>query len=466
MKRRQFLIGTASGLSVLVLAACGAPSPQPTASVVPTALPSVVPNPQGMARTSWSTDPFARGSFSFSAVGAAPEDRLALAQPLLNRVFFAGEATAATEPGTVQGARESGLRAATQVQASGQVSDRVTVIGAGIAGLAAATQLREAGYAVSVVEARERVGGRIDTVTQGWPTPIELGASFVRNAASNTLNDEFAALGVSTLPFSREPEVRTRTGEVVPLSPLGADAVAAALVWAASQLQDVSVERAIVDSGESDQSASLDAAGLSDADWLHYEITTQLKMDSGALPSDQSAWYTAAAPTSDDDYIVVGGYANLLSSDAAALDVTLASVVTLIAYTEEGVSLRLGAGEALSVDRVIVTVPLGVLKDGAVEFSPELPFAHRSAIAAMGVGVVDKVWLRYDVPFWDTAAPVWTTVGLDADFPVWVNMMPITGEPVLMGMVAAENALRLAESSDADFLAAALKSLEPFLAEA
>jgi len=142
----------------------------------------------------------------------------------------------------------------------------------------------------------------------------------------------------------------------------------------------------------------------------------------------------------------------------------MASVVTRIAYDENGVSLRLGAGEALSADRVIITVPLGVLKDGAVEFSPELPFAHRGAIAAIGVGVLDKVWLRFEEPFWDTEAPLWTVVGTDADFPVWVNMMPITGEPVLMGMVAAENALRLAEASDDVFLAAARHSLEPFRA--
>ncbi|WP_166671197.1 flavin monoamine oxidase family protein [Cryobacterium psychrophilum] len=417
-----------------------------------------------MQRSSWSIDPFARGSFSFPAVGASPEHRAALAEPVLGRMFFAGEATAATEPGTVNGARESGLRAATQLQAVGRTNERIIVVGAGIAGLAAATQLREAGYDVTVVEARERVGGRIDTITKGWPNPIELGPSFVHNSTENTLDDEFATLGVSTLPFPRVPQARTRAREVVPLSPLGAEAVAEALAWAATQPQDVSVERAFVDSGESRLSDALNAQGLSDADWLEYEISTRLKMTSGALLSEQSAWYTPAEPLADDDLIVVGGYANLLTSDAAALDVTMASVVTRIAYDDEGVSLRLGAGEALSADRVIVTVPLGVLKDEAVEFSPELPFAHRSAIAAIGVGVLDKVWLRFDEPFWDTEAPLWTVVGTDSDFPVWVNMLPITGEPVLMGMIAAENALRLAEASDEVFLTAAMHSLEPFRA--
>jgi len=423
-----------------------------------------MPQPAAMQRTSWSTDPFARGSFSFPAVGAAPGHRAALAEPVLDRVFFAGEATAATEPGTVQGARESGVRAAGQVQAVAQPGERITVIGAGIAGIAAATQLRTAGYTVIVVEARDRVGGRIETVTKNWPFPIELGPSFIQSTTTNTLVDEFAALSVRTVAFTRAPEVRTRAGAITAVNPVGAEAVAAALAWAGEQSADVSVERALVDSGQMEQSSSRNELGLSDADWLDYEIATQLKMDSGSTPSGESAWYAPGASVADDDHVVVGGYATLLTGDASELDVVTSSVVTLVAYNDAGVSLRLGAGEALSGDRVIVTVPLGVLKDGAVEFSPALPFSHKGAIAALGVGLLDKVWLRFDEPFWDTEAQYWTVVGTDSDFPVWVNMMPITGEPVLVGMVAAENAVRLAEATDEEFLASALHSLQPFRA--
>ena len=462
IKRRTFLLATASGLSVWVLAACGSPNPVATPTAVPTVPASLMPQPTAVQRTSWSADPFARGSFSFPALGSTPEHRAALAEPVLDRVFFAGEATASTEPGTVQGARESGVRAAGQVQAVAQPGERITVIGAGIAGITAATQLRTAGFTVIVVEARDRVGGRIETVTQGWPFPIELGPSFIHATTTNTLDDEFAALGVSTLSFSRVPEVRTRSGEITVVNPVGAEAVATALTWAGEQPADVSVERALVDSGQLKQSTAQNDLGLSDADWLEYEIATQLKMDSGSTPSAESAWYAPGPPAADDDHVVTGGYAKLVAGDAAALDVVTSSPVTLIAYNDAGVSLRLGAGEALSGDRVIVTVPLGVLKDGAVEFSPALPFSHKGAIAALGVGLLDKVWLRFEEPFWDTDARYWTVVGTDADFPVWVNMLPITGEPVLMGMVAAENAVRLAEASDEEFLASALRSLEPF----
>ncbi|TFC28753.1 FAD-dependent oxidoreductase [Cryobacterium sp. TMT1-3] len=465
MKRRTFLLGTASGFSVLALAACVAPAPVPTPSVSPTTLtPSLVPQPLMVSRTNWSTDAFSRGSFSYAAVGATPEHRTALGEAIDARVFFAGEATAGEEPGTVQGARASGVLAASQVRDVAAPDERIMVVGAGIAGITAARQLVDAGFSVVVVEARDRIGGRIDTVSGDWPFAIERGPSFVHRSSDNFLDEELTALGVTLLPFVRTPEVRTRAGSVVEVSPLGAQAVAGALDWAADQQQDVSVERALVDSGEAGLSTTANAEGLADADWLEYEIATKLKVETGATPSQQSAWYTTDIASADDDQIVVGGYSTLLTSDAEGLELLLSSVVNRIAHDDRGVSLRLGTGESLSADRVIVTVPLGVLKAAAIEFSPPLPFAHRGAIAALGMGVVDKIWLRFDVPFWDTAARLWTIVGEDADFPVWINMMPLTGEPILMGLVAAENATRLSDLDDDAFLAAALTALEPFLA--
>ncbi len=465
MKRRTFLLGTASGFSVLALAACVTPAPVPTTSALPTTLtPSLVPQPLTVSRTNWSTDPFSRGSFSYAAVGSTPEHRQALGQVVDARVFFAGEATAVEEAGTVKGARASGQLAASRVKDVAAPGERITIVGAGIAGITAARQLVDAGFNVVVIEARDRIGGRIDTVSGDWPFPIERGPSFVRRASESFLDDELTALGVTLLPFVRTPEVRTRAGAIVDVSPVGAEAIVGALDWAKDQQQDVSVERALIDSGEADLSETPNSEGLADADWLEYEIATKLKIETGATPSQQSAWYTTDLASPEDDQIVVGGYATLLTRDADGLDLLLSNVVNRIAHDDNGVSLRLGTGESVSADRVIVTVPLGVLQDAAIEFSPALPFAHRSAIAALGMGVLDKVWLRFDVPFWNTEARLWTVVGVDADFPVWVNMMPLTGEPILMGMVAAENAIRLSELDDEEFLAAALTALEPFLA--
>ena len=73
------------------------------------------PPPASYQITRWIQDPFARGSYSFPAVGMAEDARKTLAEPIANRVFFAGEATNADYPATVHGAYLSGLREADRI---------------------------------------------------------------------------------------------------------------------------------------------------------------------------------------------------------------------------------------------------------------------------------------------------------------------------------------------------------------
>ncbi|MCB0009096.1 MAG: FAD-dependent oxidoreductase, partial [Anaerolineales bacterium] len=77
-----------------------------------------IPWPEAYLRTEWAADPLARGSYSFDKVGQQPGDRAALAAPVGNRLFFAGEATHPHYYATVHGAYESGIRAARELLAS------------------------------------------------------------------------------------------------------------------------------------------------------------------------------------------------------------------------------------------------------------------------------------------------------------------------------------------------------------
>src|SRR6185312_12730963 len=110
--RRSFLLGAGSGLSLLMLSACGVdtPTPSPRPTVTPTR--PGLPQPSAFARSSWTTDPYSLGSHSYMAVGSTPAHRDALREPVLDRIFFAGEATSADKAGTVDGALDSGARAA------------------------------------------------------------------------------------------------------------------------------------------------------------------------------------------------------------------------------------------------------------------------------------------------------------------------------------------------------------------
>lgn len=73
------------------------------------------PEPRRVVRTAWQADPYARGSYAYVPVGATPEDFDVLAEPIADRVFFAGEATHRHHWGCVHGAYVSGLREAARV---------------------------------------------------------------------------------------------------------------------------------------------------------------------------------------------------------------------------------------------------------------------------------------------------------------------------------------------------------------
>src|SRR5690606_7270659 len=134
------------------------PTPKPTPSSPP---PATALTPTAAARSTWSTDPFARGAVSFTPVGTQPVVRDELAQPVGTRIFFAGEATSRTSPGTMRGAVQSGRRAATEAGEQAASGERIAVVGAGLAGAHAAAALAQQGAHVTVIEARDRTGGRI-----------------------------------------------------------------------------------------------------------------------------------------------------------------------------------------------------------------------------------------------------------------------------------------------------------------
>jgi monoamine oxidase len=77
---------------------------------------ATVPKPKGVLVTSWGTDPFTLGAYSAVAVGGSPKDFDTLAEPVGDRLFFAGEATSRNYAGTVHGAYLSGLREANRIQ--------------------------------------------------------------------------------------------------------------------------------------------------------------------------------------------------------------------------------------------------------------------------------------------------------------------------------------------------------------
>ncbi len=457
--RRSFLIGAGSGVSLLVLTACTDEKPPPTPT--PTNIPKPgAPKPAAFHRSTWTTDPFSRGSHSFMAVGASPDDRVILRQPLANRVFFAGEATSSEAAGTVRGARRSGARAATEISTIAKDGEKIAIVGAGAAGAEAARLLSSWEYDVVVVEARDRTGGRIQTLDAESDLPVELGAWRLDPSADQDVLADLAIADVATAELATTVFVSADAQAAE--TTVGADAVSTATAWAAEQLQDQPLATALEESGATEAAGK--AGGDVDGAALLAQHLAALTALTGAEPADISSWYGAVEPAATE-IAVTGAFSTIVTAALDGVSTFLNTVVVGVSYDATGVSLRLATGESLAVDRVILTVPLGVLQDDGIAFDPLLPFAKRAAIASLGFGTSETVWLRFAEKFWTTDATIWNLVGTDELITTWFNLEPITGENVLVGIVGGESAAQLAELDRDELEAIARDSLRPFIGD-
>lgn len=444
--RRTLLLGAGAGAMSVLLASC-TPEPNPAPSPTPTRTPRPqpsgdVPAPAGSVRSAWTTDPFSRGAASFTPVGALAGARAALATPVDDRLFFAGEATDEDAPGTMRGAISSGERVVDEIRERAERGERIAVIGAGLAGATAAAGLVDAGMEVTVFEGRDRVGGRVQSRSDdSWPMPVQLGA-WLFGIDDSDLIDRLSARDIGVVDLAGEQWLAPE-GEIDPVS---AERLQAAIDAAQNAPEDASVADALTEAGGDPEDPSTAA------------LLAFLSTHAGADADQLSSWFPPALVEGDQK----AARDTLVPFIEQALDglrVGLSSPVAGLAYDDTGVSVRLGTGEASSFDRVVVTVPLGVLQEQGIEFDPPLPFANRGAITALGMGAIETIWLRFDEPFGESDAALWHTVGGDAMIRTWVNLRPATGENVLVGIVGGSAAEDFAALDDDAALKAALASL-------
>jgi polyamine oxidase len=443
----------------------------PSASSDPSA-PPTLPRPTGVLRGTWERDPFSLGAYSYLPPGATGETRRALGAALLGGtggVFFAGEATSVDHPSTVHGAFESGERAANEVIDAIAPESRVVIIGGGVAGLAAAAALRRSGFThVVLLEARDRLGGRVDTVdTLG--VPLDRGANWIH--------------GIDGNPIRRLVDDAGRSFSVTDwesFSTFDADgqAIDAAVARAAELLDEVLA--AVDESAEPDDDTSLavaaepllqasisgDVAVDAVVRWLFSAITSG---DYAADPEELSA----ASWDDDESYggpdaVVDGGYrtvVDLLAANADGVEVRLGAIVTGVrrpVVDGQLATVDLVDGSSIDADVVVVTVPLAVLQSGAIRFDPSLPEATSDAIAQLGVGSFDKLFLRFEERFWGTGTTFFGYV--DRDEPgrwgTWFDLTDVVGAPVLLVWHGGRDARELADLDDDAVVDRAMTVLE------
>lgn len=399
-----------------------------------------VPEPAGWAVSRWGTDPYARGAWTGLLVGGRGADRAALAAPFAgHRLVLAGEGVHPTRPAMLHGAHESGLAAARHLVAAGVPGERVAVVGAGVAGLSAAGELRRHGREVLVLEARDRIGGRVHTVDLGGGTRADLGAAWLQQYPVNRLAGLARDLGlpVAATDFAA-PLAASEHGPVA-----GAPEALAALARTAARLT-ADTDLPVADVLAAHQ-AGLDPAARRT---LAYAVACGLVPESGLDLRLASARGTFGEPgVGEGDRWLPGGLDRLVAALADGLDVRLDRPAARVDLVAGGVEVTGGWGRAVA-DRAVLAVPPAVL---ACLHVPSLPPGHRAALARIGTGLAEKVLLRYPERWWPVSPGGCLWWGEDRDtWCEWADLTDGLGEPVLALLAAAGAARALHDPARSD----------------
>lgn len=346
--------------------------------------------------------------------------------------------SAGTAGALLGGPRLNPAVAASKSAAATAAPQRVIIVGAGIAGLAAARMLTDRGVAVVVIEARERIGGRIDT-DESLGTPVERGAAWVHGFNGNPVATRVRDAGLTTffsdyddyqvwLPGGERPE----DWEIEDVF----DAFETIVNKAADEADedaDISMFDAI------DQ---LDPGALKDplSGWM---LSSEIEDDAGAPLSEISAaHYGEDSIYEGPDALLPEGYAGVLKALAKGLDIRLGEPVRRITHGGGGVTVETSKGSH-SGAYVISTLPLGVMKAGNVLFDPPLPKAQADAIAAVGFGTVTRVSMRFDACFWPEDVEFLSYAARERGrWPTMVSLKPVNDADVLSLIATGDYAVK------------------------
>ncbi len=265
----------------------------------------------------------------------------------------------------------------------------MVILGAGAAGLAAFRHLRDAGCDAVLLEARDRLGGRIWTLhPPAWPAPVELGAEFVHS--------ELPGLALETHPEAGR-DYTLAEGELLPAGEFasGADAIFERLAAARGPDQSFA---AFLDAHCQDLSAHARAGALAFIEG--YEAADPARISVASLQRE----FAVAGEGGPHARRPRGGYVQLWAGLDLGECLWLNAVVRRVAWRPGAVTVTLqrdGTQSCVRARAAIVALPLAVLQADVVSFDPPLD-PKRAALAGLVTGAARRVVLRLRERFWES----------------------------------------------------------------
>jgi monoamine oxidase len=352
------------------------------------------------------------------------------------------------------------------------------VVGAGAAGLSSAVKVAGLGFSVQIIEARNRIGGRMFTLRDPvWKVPIELGAEFIhglppelwkpleghQSDIAEVAGEPWCSVNgqLSKCEFfsSVESILKTMNCRGKDESFLNFLDRRFPNLNASSNKQEARRRALAYVTGFN--AANPDRVGVH---WLVQNMRAEEKIEGDRAFRSRNGY---------DDLL------NIFRQELieTGVRVQTQTVVKSIAWSKGRAVLTTARQDRKSLrlvaKRVLITLPLGVLQasgrgSGAIRFSPNLPLKKLEALKTLQMGKVIRVTLRFRTRFWDTIRPEKNSSATlshmnylftqDDWFPTWWTRMP-DKVPILTGWAPARSAERLSGKGQSFVVEQALRSL-------
>ncbi len=339
----------------------------------------------------------------------------------------------------------------------------ILIVGAGAAGLMAARALSSAGLEVTILEARDRIGGRINTIHDpAFSLPIEAGAEFIHGELETTIrllkNYQIKYYPISGGLWNAMEGQLNRQRDFIK----GFDTVLEKL----DKLKDdISIEEFLKINFDKPEDEKIRESIYSFVQG--YDLAEPAKASALSLREEWSE-------QDSEQYRIKGGYGSLLDRlfkdcKSNGCQLKLNSVVKDVKWTKNNVSVRTRDGNLFEANKLLLTIPLGVLQasptaPASINFNPSIP---EKIVAAkkLGYGDVIKIPLEFSEPFWENADIVKTRKTKDLGFlfsdrpiPTWWTPLPMA-DPIITGWFGGPNVKPHVGKSTDELVNLAIKSL-------
>lgn len=330
------------------------------------------------------------------------------------------------------------------------------IIGAGAAGLAAGRKLHDAGQKILILEAQNRIGGRIQTTYDFADYPVEIGAEFIHGGQAIT-HDLIAQANFDIIPVNRKEKLRWAE-PFAPALPL--DQLDPALY---QQIQSILNDYNHLEDYPLDQDLSLaeylrrcgwDEKALLRADALIAQpyATTLERLSCFDIIREHQTDHAGEAESRLRE-----GYSALLDWYAQDLPIQLN---TPVHHIEWGLG-KVRINGTYHAKTSLITIPVNLLDAGIIQFSPPLPADKLAAISQFQVEAVTKLLYRFTEQFWDDETTLIAHTGAIPRW--WTSGYNRASTPVICGFVSSTHAQHIDAMSESDALALGLSELSQLL---